>query len=70
MKIYLASVNLGDKPNPRTYSNRLLSFYEINLDVFGAGQVWDKLILYNKGIKNETTRTAGCVGNCETRTLE
>jgi len=51
MKIYIASVNLGDKPIPRILPHRLLSFYEIINKVFGADTVFYFIQKYN--IKNK-----------------
>lgn len=43
MRIFIASVNLGDKPEPHRPAHRLLSFWEIRQKLFGADQVFMKL---------------------------
>jgi len=48
MKIYLASVNLADKPAPRILPRRLLSFHEIKTKLFGADQVFYYIIRSKK----------------------
>lgn len=54
MKIYLASINLGDKPKPRTPPHRLFSYYELRNNVFGIIGIMDvfgALLLINDQIK-------------------
>ena len=48
MKIYLASVNLGDQPYPRILPHRLFSFFEISTKLFSADKVFKNLIEVNK----------------------
>jgi hypothetical protein len=59
MKIYLASINLGDKPNPRTPPRRLFSFYELRVNLFGIMDVLTKIGLLNKQWEtNENLRSS------------
>lgn len=48
MKIYMASVNLGDKPEPRKPPQRLFSYWELKDDLFGAFECFQKIIEHNK----------------------
>ena len=48
MRIYLASVNLGDRPNARKIPKRLFSYWELKGNLFYAYDCFTQLIQHNK----------------------
>lgn len=50
MRIYLASVNLGDKPTARKIRSRLFSYWELKENLFYANDCFTQLIQHNEDL--------------------